>query len=295
MLRLTCSLAAVAFMSVFALLLLGRQGGDKDKEEPLIAAMKFVRVPKGIFWMGWDSLYMKCDQVEIKQDFELAAYTVTQEQWEVVMGKKPSYFTREGGGKDKIKDIPDADLKRFPVESVSWDDVQEFLKKLNGREKGKGWLYRLPSEAEWEYACRNASTTKEECSFDFYFDNPTNDLSSKQANFDGNSPGGKAEKGLYLERPTMVGSYAPNKLGLYDMHGNVLQWCDDLHDEGSVRVIRGGSWRDRSRYCWAALRTSGAPSERDSTLGMRVARIPSGTSGSGSELVRRKTETLPVS
>src|SRR5262249_43888811 len=158
------------------------------------------------------------------------AYTVAQEQWQAVMGTNPGYFSRSGGGKDKVKDIADADLKRFPVETVSWDDCQEFLKKLNEQHKGKGWLYRLPSEAEWEYACLNASTSKEDCSFDFYFDQHTNDLSSRQANFHGNFPAGKAEKGPYLGRSTKVGSYAPNKLGLYDMHGNVWQWCDDLWD-----------------------------------------------------------------
>ena len=70
-------------------------------------------------------------------------------------------------------------MKQFPVESVSWDDVQEFIKKLNEKEKGKGYLYRLPSEAEWEYACRGGATSEEECSYHFYFAKPTNDLSSK--------------------------------------------------------------------------------------------------------------------
>src|SRR5207237_39225 len=161
----------------------------------LIAAMKFVKVPKGTFWMGWDSIGKERKQVEIKEDFELAAYTVTQEQWETVMGNNPSWFQRKGGGANAVKDVSDAELKRFPVESVGWKDCQVFSKKLNEQQKGKGWLYRLPTEEEWEYACRNACTTKEECSFDFYFDKPSNDLSSKQANFRGDSPAGKAEKG----------------------------------------------------------------------------------------------------
>jgi formylglycine-generating enzyme required for sulfatase activity len=164
-----------------ALPLLRGAGGGGDKEDPLIAAMKFMKVPKGIFWMGWDSQTKQSKQVEIKDDFELAAYTVTQEQWQAIMGNNPSYFSRNGGGKDKVKDIADADLKRFPVEQMVWGDVQEFLKRLNERQKGKGWLYRLPSEAEWEYTCRNAATTKEACSFDFYLDKPTNALSSTYA------------------------------------------------------------------------------------------------------------------
>jgi formylglycine-generating enzyme required for sulfatase activity len=277
MLRLTHSLIVVAFVLVPALPLLAVQGGGKDKEDPLIAAMKFVKVPKGTFWMGWESIDKQSKQVEIKQDFELAAYTVTQEHWKAIMGNNPSWFSRQGKGKDEVKDITDADLKLYPVEMVSWNDAQEFLKKLNAREKGKGWLYRLPSVAEWEYGCRNAATAKEECSFDFYFDKPTNDLSSKEANFNGGFPAGKAEKGPFLQRPTKVGSYAPNKLGLYDMHGNVWQWCDDLGDAaGPGRVIRGGSWHSDGQLCRAADRDWLVPSSRRRDLGFRLARVPSG-------------------
>ena len=89
----------------------------------------------------------------------------------------------------------------------------------------------MPSEAEWEYACRGGATSEEECSYHFYFAKPTNDLSSKEANFNGNFPFGKADKGPYLGRTTKVGSYAPNKVGLYDMHGNVWQWCEDLWEK----------------------------------------------------------------
>jgi formylglycine-generating enzyme required for sulfatase activity len=254
----------------------GSQGGGKDKENPLLAGMQFVKVPKGNFWMSKDEKNAQV-QVEIKEDFELAAYTVTQEQWEAVMGNNPSWFSRKGTGKDTVKDISDTDLKRFPVEQVSWNDVQEFLKKLNEQQKGKGWLYHLPTEAEWEYACRNAATTKEDCSFDFYFDKPTNDLSSKQANFDGEHPAGKAEKGVWLRRPTKVGSYAPNKLGLYDMHGNVWQWCSDLYGEpGSDRVVRGGNYLTSAQSCRAADQMGRKPSERYRAIGFRLARVPSG-------------------
>ena len=171
------------------------------------------------------------------------------------MGKNPSYFSRTGNGRNDVVDISDEELKLFPVESVSWDDCQEFLKKLNEKNRGSGWVYRLPTEAEWEYSCRGGATSEEECSYHFYFDKPTNDLSSTQANFDGNVPFGKGEKGPYLARPTRVGAYPSNKLGLCDMHGNVLQWCADRDDPkssvtgASHRVFRGSSWNDFGVYC----------------------------------------------
>jgi eukaryotic-like serine/threonine-protein kinase len=200
---------------------------------------------------------------------------VTQGQWQDVMGKNPSYFSRDGRGKKKVKDIKDEELKLFPVERVSWEDAQEFIKKLNEKEGGNGFVYRLPCEAEWEYACRGGATSEEDCSYHFYFEKPTNDLSSTQANFDGNDPYGKGEKGPCLGRTTKVGSNAPNKLGLYDMHGNVWQWCEDLYDpKGSARVVRGGSWISFGLGCRAAYRLSYAPSDRYDYVGFRLARVP---------------------
>src|SRR5262249_9164094 len=115
MARLTFLL--VAFILVPALPIASGQGG-KDKEDPLIAAMKFVKVPKGTFWMSKEGKNAQV-QVEIKEDFELAAYTVTQEQWQAVMGTNPSWFSRQGKGKNAVKDLADEDLKHFPVENVS--------------------------------------------------------------------------------------------------------------------------------------------------------------------------------
>jgi len=246
----------------------------KPKDGPL--GMKFVPLPKGTFYMGWDGK-KKGVKTEIKEDFEMAVHTVTQNQWHSVMGKNPSYFSRDGIGKNKVKDISDEDLKLFPVERVSWDDAQEFIKKLNEQEQGKGWVYRLPSEAEWEYACRGGATSEEECSYHFYFAKPTNDLSSKEANFSGRSPVGKGEKGPFLDRPAKVGSYAPNNLGLYDMHGNVRQWCADLYDPKAVdRSARGGSWIDFGGVCHAAGSLPRTPSARLYNLGLRLARVPFG-------------------
>src|SRR5271170_1916308 len=176
----------------------------KPKDGPL--GMKFVPLPKATFYIRWDGEKGSAKKTEIKEDFEIAIHTVTQGQWQEVMGNNPSWFSRDGKGKGKVMDIKDDDLKQFPVEQVAWEDAQEFIKKLNEKEKGKGYVYRLPREVEWEYACRGGATSEEECSHHFYLAKPTNDLSSKEANCDGKVP---------LARTTKVGSYAPNKVGLY--------------------------------------------------------------------------------
>jgi formylglycine-generating enzyme required for sulfatase activity len=243
------------------------------KDGPL--GMKFVPLPKGTFFMGWNAREGLAKPVEIKADFEIAIYTVTQGQWKQLMGNNPSWFSRNGKGKQAVTKIKDADLKHFPVEHVSWNDVQEFIRRLNQEEKGKGYIYRLPTGTEWEYACRGGATTKEECSYHFYFEKPTNVLSSTHANFNGNEPAGKQDKGPYLERTTMVGSYPPNKLGLYDMHGNVAQWCEDLFvPNQTTRVIRGSSWSSSGPSCRTALRFGLMPQYPANTIGFRLARVP---------------------
>jgi formylglycine-generating enzyme required for sulfatase activity len=249
--------------------------GDNDSIDVGIdLQMDFIRVPPGTFWMGGGGSSPGDKQVTIEQGFELGTYQVTQDQWQAVMGSNPSYFSRTGGGKDKVRDIPDADLRLFPIEQVSWEDVDRFLAKLNKRAQAGGWLYRLPTMAEWEYACRGAATSKEECSFHFYFDELTNDLSSEQANFDGNHPDGAASKGPYLERTTRVGSYRPNRLGLYDMHGNVWEWCSDWDVEGSTRMLRGGSWGILGSHCRAAKCYWSEPQDRHTYVGFRLVRVP---------------------
>jgi serine/threonine protein kinase len=250
------------------------QPGASEQDTNSIG-MRFVKVPRGTFWMGGGGGNPGDRQVEVPRDFYLAIHETTQGQWRAVMGDNPSHFCRTGGGKDAVKDIPDAELEQFPVENVSWDMVQGFLQRLNAREKGRGWVYRLPAEAEWEYACRGGASSKEECAFDFYVDKPTNDLSSEQANFNGNGPAGKAAKGPNLGRPAKVGSYHPNRLGIYDMHGNVWEWCEDSLPQGSGRVFRGGNWLTGGSVCTAAARVEHAPSYRDAYLGFRLARVPS--------------------
>ncbi len=244
------------------------------KDGPL--GMKFVPLSKGTFYMGWDG-EKSGKKTEIKVDFQIAVCTVTQGQWQALMKDNPSNFARNGDYKVRVKDFSDADLKHFPLENVSWDMARDFIKELNEKERGNGWKYRLPTEAEWEYACRNGAASQEDCSFHFYFAKPTNDLSSAEANFKGRHPAGNATKGKYLERPEKVGSYKANMLGLFDMHGNVRQWCADLYEEGgSDRVVRGGGWSDDGSDCRASARVGCAPSKGDDDVGFRLVRVRSG-------------------
>ncbi len=244
----------------------------RERDDSLL--MTFVRLPRATFYMGGGG-GKRGIKTEITESFEIAAHTVTQGQWEALMGYNPSWFSRTGNGRDNIRHISDEELRLFPVEMVSWENAQAFIKKLNDIERGKGWLYRLPTEAEWEYACRAGATSAEECSYHFYLDKPTNALSSDYANFNGLFPFGNAPIETFLGRPSRVGAYPANQLGLYDMHGNVWQWCADLASiGGSNRVIRGSNHVDEGAACQAALRRSDAPQDRDGRRGFRLVRLP---------------------
>jgi formylglycine-generating enzyme required for sulfatase activity/serine/threonine protein kinase len=233
--------------------------------------MEFVLVPKGKSWLGGEEGRPGQKEVEIKEDFYLGKYEVTQEEWEKVMGTTPSHFSRAGAGKDEVKDIPDAELKRFPVETVSWDDAQLFLRLLNQRDRHQGWVYRLPTEVEWEYACRGGPMSDRlDSAFDFYFDRPMAQLQPGKANY--------AQPGL--GRSCKVGSYPPNKLGLCDMHGNVWEWCDDAEKRGDavVRGYRGGCY-EWHWVCRATARLAHHQNHRDQRLGLRLARVRADADG----------------
>ena len=192
------------------------------------------------------------------------------------MKTNPSWFSAKGGGSDQVKGM---DTSQFPVENVSWEDAVAFCKKLSElpEEKRAGRVYRLPTEAEWEYSGRGGTITP------FHYGIS---LSSTQANFDGNYPYGDAAKGPYLKRTTKVGSYKPNAFGLHDMHGNIGEWCADWFAEnyysqspkqnpqgprdGEDRVVRGGSWSYNGSHCRAAHRLKLAPGFRNFIVGFRV-------------------------
>jgi len=229
--------------------------------------MEFVYIKPGTFMMGSPSNEPKRDnderqhRVTLTRGFYMQSTEVTQGQWKRVMGSNPSRFKNCGDN--------------CPVEKVSWNDCQEFIRKLNRMEGGN--KYRLPTEAEWEYACRAGTDTP------FSFGGC---LSTDQANYDGNYPMPGCSKGEYRKTTVRSASFPPNPWGLYDMHGNVWEWCQDWFGDypsgsvsdpagpssGSYRVYRGGSWFNSARYCRSADRLRYAPGYRIDYLGFRLAR-----------------------
>jgi formylglycine-generating enzyme required for sulfatase activity len=220
-------------------------------------------------------------RVKITRRFYMGAHEVTQRQYREVTGESPSSFSKAGDRREAVKGL---DTDDFPVETVSWDDAQGFIKKLNAlpAEREAGRVYRLPTEAEWECACRGGPGGS---GLPFHLEMPSETLSHGQANFHSAwafGPG--ARKGKGLGRPCKVGSYRPNKLGLFDMHGNVREWCSDHYGgatyrgkdrvdpqgpkEGKARVLRGGDFLDGGINCRAARR--GQSESRGNLIGFRV-------------------------
>ena len=262
--------------------------------EPVVPAienslgMRFALIPSGTFNMGAPDGVGEADEhpqhaVEISRPFFLGTCTVTQEQYQTVMGSHTNHFSTGGEGGRQVEGL---DSRRFPVEMVSWGEARAFcdrLAKLPEHGKSKGWRCRLPTEAEWEHAARAGERSYSPFAFG-------RALSSSQANFDGNYPYNGAPLGIYLNRTTDVASYRPNAWGLYDMHGNVWEWCLDWYREdyyqrsprvdplgppdGPSRVAKGGAWYNNAFSCRSARRGRGVDGDRYDSVGFRVVLVP---------------------
>ncbi|HEY1066322.1 MAG TPA: SUMF1/EgtB/PvdO family nonheme iron enzyme [Pirellulales bacterium] len=242
---------------------------------------EFVWCPAGEFSMGspareeghHDEREAR-HRVKLTKGFWLAKYETTQAEYEQIMGKNPSWFSPSGEGRAAVAEL---DAKRLPVEQVRWSDALEFCEKLSQRE---GQAYRLPSEAEWEYACRAGTTTP------FSFGKSSN---GREANDHGENPYGATEKGPNLQRTAPVGSYPANPWGFHDMHGNVAEWCLDGYatypesanvvdplgaPKGQYRMNRGGSWTDGAGAARSASRRRDFPHRPSNYRGFRVALSP---------------------
>ncbi len=244
--------------------------------------MDMVYIPGGTFTMGSPETEKGSNSEERPQHqvtvspFFMGKYPITQKQWRAIATL------------DKI----DIDLKpdpshfkgdERPVESVTWHECVEFYKRLS---KLTGREYRLPSEAEWEYAIRAGTTTP------FYFGET---ITTNLANYNGNYVFASEPKSQYREKTTPVGQFPPNTFGLYDLHGNVWEWCaDDWHsnyngapndgsawisnDDNTTKIIRGGSWNFNPAYCRCANRNGDFPRDGLNLVGVRVVCAPPRTS-----------------
>lgn len=233
--------------------------------------INLVEIPAGTFVMGSPATEQgrgadeTSHEVAIGKRFFLGRDEVTQEQWQNVTGTSPSHFADCGA--------------RCPVENVNYAEVEQFLARVN--DGATEFTYRLPTEAEWEYACRAGTTTP-------FFTGAN--LTTDQANYNGTFPYGGFPAGLYRERPTAVGTFPPNAWGLADMHGNVWEWTSDWYapypagsatdphgpSSGEKKAIRGGSWYFDATSARCATRYTHSPGDRGFSLGFRVAadRVP---------------------
>jgi formylglycine-generating enzyme required for sulfatase activity len=252
-------------------------------EDSRSAGIRFVEIPAGEFvfhFVQADSKGRRIDgrrKVLIPKPFEMSTYEVTQAQYEIVMGTNPSYFRRPVN----------------PVEQVSWDDANEFCRRLSESpdEKAFGYSYRLPTEEEWEYACRAGSTTvfsfgDDEAKlpeFAWFADNSgANRLESAKLVATLNNDMFAAAVIENNGRPHAVGRRKPNLFGLFDMHGNVYEWCGESGRSSSAEkayraavpdpAIRGGSWWVDPGRCQSAFRHTFNQAFRNADIGFRVVR-----------------------
>jgi formylglycine-generating enzyme len=241
-------------------------------KEP-ITGMEFILIPKGSFSMGNSSNNHNGPntelqhKVKISHDFWLARFEVTQEQWQHIMGKeeihpeKPSPFRNTH--------------PQYPVVGISYFDIQQFMDRLNTLSTDH--QFRLPTEAEWEYACRAGTTTPYSCGF--Y-------ISDTLANYNATWPSTHSTPGNYIGHPVPVGSYPPNPWGLYDMHGNVWEWVADWYapyssaeaidpqgpSNGTMKIIRGGSWYFGADHAESSSRRTHEPGLWGFSIGFRIVR-----------------------
>jgi formylglycine-generating enzyme required for sulfatase activity len=284
-------LAAISLSGFLAVKLPAQASGQAGPAAGTIltnsVGMKLAYIPAGKFMMGSPADEAERSDEELQHEvtiskaFYFGVCEVSQREFKLVIlpsGLKlqaPIFDEKRGGGPE------------HPRENITWYQAVAYCKALSElpAEKQAGRTYRLPTEAEWEYACRAGTKTA------FHFGNA---LSATQADFNGNFPFGEAKTGQYLKRTAKVGSYAPNAWGLYDMHGNVAEWCSDFYDKdyyqkspkvdpkgpdkGVVdtdykdffRVIRGGCWLDEARACRSAYRFRAMPHDPYRLIGFRV-------------------------
>jgi formylglycine-generating enzyme len=273
---------------------LARAGRERNNNG---LGMTFCWCPPGTFHMGSvphlavKSQHTSPVTVIIRRGFWMGKFEVTQAQWKGVMGatlreqraRDPGQPRAVGDGtmRDHVGEGPD-----YPIYYTSHADAEDFCRSLTEAERGAGrlepgWEYQLPTEAQWEFACRAGTTTATAFG---------DRLSSTQANFDGSKPFNSAPTGPYLHETTPTGRYPPNDWGLHDMHGNVWEWCrdgftdtpsggyDPLEESSSSRrTFRGGCWHNRGVDCLSTTREWGNVSNRGSGLGFRVALVATGS------------------
>jgi formylglycine-generating enzyme required for sulfatase activity len=257
-------------------------GSSRTGAQLSAPAIVLDEIPEGDFMMGSPEDEVErgedegpCHLVTIPRRFWIAKYPVTQAEFECVMGYNPSYFT------SRKPDYSSLTTSRFPVETVSWYEAVDFCGQLTelSKERGLGWSFDLPTEAQWEYACRAETASPFTLvGVDGY------SFSSRFGNCHECYPYGVASSAQHLGRTTTVGLYPANRWGLHDMHGQVFEWCRDEYEPdiyrqsqrdcrqvvNKSRVVRGGAWSMYARFCRSAERSAADAIDRFYDVGFRI-------------------------